>query len=132
VDAFSRRFSLRVVSSSERIFSRKRGNHEKENRCFLCSVQRWRSARRLALGHRAAALAVEQAERAGVLQAFSPTDLLTVNFRTIGLPQLFELRLQGVGAPHIALTDTVKFVSRPQYIAKYKGWRLHVAYSETL
>jgi len=81
VDAFGHRFSLtqervvpRVVSSSERIFSRKRGNHEKENRCFLCSVQRWRSARRLALGHRAAALAVEQAERAGVLQVQVPVN----------------------------------------------------------
>ena len=29
-------------------------------------MQRWRSACRLALGHRAAALAVEQAEREGV------------------------------------------------------------------
>ena len=35
---------------------------------FLCSVQRWRSACRLALGRRAAALAVEQAEREAVLQ----------------------------------------------------------------
>ena len=37
--------------------------------------------------------------------AFSPADLLTVNFRTIGLPQLFELRLQGLalsGHPCIA------------------------------
>jgi len=35
---------------------------------FLCSVQRWHSACRLALGRRAAALAVEQAEREAVLQ----------------------------------------------------------------
>ena len=47
MDVFGRPFSLiqervvpRVVSSSERIFSRKRGNHEKENRwsCARCSA----------------------------------------------------------------------------------------------
>jgi hypothetical protein len=47
----------------------------KRKSVFLCSVQRWRSARRLALGHRAAALAVEQAERAGVLQVQVPVEI---------------------------------------------------------
>ena len=38
--------------------------------------------------------------------AFSPTDLLTVNFRTTGLPQLFELRLQGLAlCGHPSITN---------------------------
>ena len=45
---------------------------------FLCSVQRWRSACRLVLGHRAAALAVEQAEREGVLQVQVPVEIQLV------------------------------------------------------
>jgi len=41
-------------------------------------VQRWRSACRLALGHRAAALAVEQAEREAVLQVRVPVEIQLV------------------------------------------------------
>ena len=41
-------------------------------------MQRWRSACRLALGHRAAALAVEQAEQAGVLQVQVPVEIQLV------------------------------------------------------
>ena len=41
-------------------------------------VQRWRSACRLALGHRAAALAVEQAEREGVLRVQVPVEIQLV------------------------------------------------------
>ena len=41
-------------------------------------MQRWRSACRLALGHRAAALAVEQAEREAVLQVRVPVEIQLV------------------------------------------------------
>ena len=51
---------------------------KKRKSVFLCSVQRWRSACRLALGHRAAALAVEQAEREAVLQVRVPVEIQLV------------------------------------------------------
>ena len=56
-----------VVSASECIFHAKE-EIMKGKSVVLCSVQRWRSARRLALGHRAAALAVERAARAGPVE----------------------------------------------------------------
>ena len=59
-------------------FFTQRGNHEKENRCSCARCSAGRSARRLALGHRAAPLAVEQAEREGVLQVQLPVEIQLV------------------------------------------------------